>query len=59
MANGDYTEKLTLVGYAQFDNLEIAIAIVVPNTGKGEHINAKIGERIMNAYFELGKANLL
>ncbi|MDR4889565.1 penicillin-binding protein 2 [Fredinandcohnia sp. QZ13] len=59
VANGDYTENLTLVGYAPSDNPEIAIAIVVPHTGKGEHINAKIGERIMDAYFELGKAHSL
>ncbi|GAA0414437.1 penicillin-binding protein 2 [Agaribacter marinus] len=51
--NGNYTENLTLIGYAPFDHPEVAFAIVVPHTGKGEHVNNKIGERIMDAYFEL------
>lgn len=55
--DGDYTENLTFVGYAPFDNPEIAFAIVVPHTGKGEHVNIKIGERIMDAYFEIEQSN--
>lgn len=51
--DGNYTENLTLIGYAPMENPEIALAIVVPHTGKGEHINARIGERIMDAYFSL------
>ncbi|WP_106497137.1 peptidoglycan D,D-transpeptidase FtsI family protein [Lentibacillus sp. Marseille-P4043] len=52
-ADGDYTENLTLVGYAPYDDPEVAFAIVVPNTGVGEHINNKIGERIFDSYFDL------
>ncbi|MBT2214472.1 penicillin-binding protein 2 [Virgibacillus dakarensis] len=49
------TENLSLVGYAPFDDPEIAMAIIVPNTGvdKGDHVNNKIGERIMDTYFDL------
>lgn len=51
--NGDYTENLSLIGYAPKDNPEVAFAVVVPHTGKAEHVNLKIGERIMDAYFDL------
>ncbi|WP_010095062.1 peptidoglycan D,D-transpeptidase FtsI family protein [Ornithinibacillus scapharcae] len=53
VVNGEYTENLTLIGYAPMENPEIAMAIVVPHTGEGEHVNARIGERIMDAYFTL------
>lgn len=50
-----HTENNSLVGYAPFDDPEISMAIMVPNTGidKGDHANNKIGERIMDAYFDL------
>ncbi|MFS0674345.1 peptidoglycan D,D-transpeptidase FtsI family protein [Ornithinibacillus sp. 179-J 7C1 HS] len=53
VSDGDYTENLTLISYAPMENPEVALAIVVPHTGKGEHVSAKIGERIMDVYFEL------
>lgn len=53
IADGDYTENLTLIGYAPMDNPEIAFAVVVPHTGVAEEINLKIGERIMDAYFDM------
>src|SRR5699024_1766551 len=38
------TENLTLVGYAPYDDPEVAFAVVVPDTTKqGEHINTHIG----------------
>lgn len=48
------TENLALVGYAPFEDPEIAFAIIVPNTGnvRGQYpINHKIGTRLMDAYF--------
>lgn len=50
------TENLTLVGYAPFDDPEVAFAVVVPNTGitKTQYpINLKIGEGILDTYFAL------
>src|SRR5699024_11397820 len=50
------TENLTLVGYAPFDEPEVAFAVVVPNTGNvsGQHaINNLIGEKIVDDYIDL------
>lgn len=53
------TENLTLVGYAPFDEPEVAFAVVVPNTGQvnggSQSINNVIGEGILDAYFDLKK----
>lgn len=52
------TENLTLVGYAPFDDPEVAFAVVVPNLGKvrGQYtINHAIGTGILDTYFELKK----
>lgn len=52
------TENLTLVGYAPYDDPEVAFAVVVPNTGQvsNQHpINNLIGEGILDAYFDLKK----
>ncbi|WP_164668599.1 peptidoglycan D,D-transpeptidase FtsI family protein [Virgibacillus doumboii] len=52
------TQNLTLVGYAPYDNPEVAFAVVVPHTGivNGQHpINHKIGQGILDTYFELKK----
>ncbi|WP_010531003.1 peptidoglycan D,D-transpeptidase FtsI family protein [Lentibacillus jeotgali] len=55
--NGEQTptENLTLIGYAPYDNPEVAFALIVPRVGKGnEHpINHKIGQGILDAYFEV------
>nr|WP_227994970.1 penicillin-binding protein 2 [Oceanobacillus sp. CFH 90083] len=47
--------NLTLVGYAPFDEPEVAFAVVVPNVGisEGNQINLRIGERILDTYFEI------
>ncbi|ASK63181.1 penicillin-binding protein [Virgibacillus phasianinus] len=45
--------NLALVGYAPYENPEVAFAIVVPNTGGEYHINDYIGERILDTYFDL------
>ncbi|MBP1968678.1 cell division protein FtsI/penicillin-binding protein 2 [Virgibacillus natechei] len=53
---GDFdqsTENLSLVGYAPFDEPEVAFAVVVPHTGEASGINHYIGEGIMDAYFDL------
>lgn len=49
------TENLSLVGYAPYDEPEIAFAIIAPDTGKGNSykINHMIGSRILDAYFDL------
>lgn len=51
------TENRSLVGYAPFDNPEIAFAIIVPNLGpnvSGQYpVNNVIGERILDTYFEM------
>jgi len=49
------TENLALVGYAPFDDPEIAFAVIVPHLGKvrGQYpINHRIGTRIMDTYFD-------
>lgn len=47
--------NLTLVGYAPYDDPEVAFAVVVPSIGigKGEGVNLKIGERLLDTYFDL------
>jgi penicillin-binding protein A len=50
------TENRTLVGYAPFEEPEVAFAIVVPSLGivSNQHsINNIIGERILDTYFEM------
>lgn len=55
------TENLTLIGYAPYDDPEVAFAVVVPDTGIISYphyqyqINKKIGRRILDAYFEIKK----
>ncbi len=59
-ANGEIrkvadVENLALVGYAPYDDPEIAFAVIVPQLGKntGNQINHKIGRGLMDTYFEL------
>ncbi|MFC7370372.1 peptidoglycan D,D-transpeptidase FtsI family protein [Fictibacillus iocasae] len=47
----------TLVGYAPYDNPEVAFAVVVPNI-REDFTNNEIGEGILDAYFELKKESL-
>lgn len=51
------TENLSLVGYAPYDDPEVAFAVVVPNLAKNRPaitpINHAIGTGIMDAYFEM------
>ncbi|MCP3030324.1 penicillin-binding protein 2 [Halobacillus sp. A1] len=51
------TLNLTLVGYAPYDDPEVAFSVMAPNTGENANtsINGDIGRRIMDAYFELKK----
>ncbi|MFB1050347.1 peptidoglycan D,D-transpeptidase FtsI family protein [Paraliobacillus sp. JSM ZJ581] len=52
----EQTYNLTLVGYAPYDEPEIAFSIVVPRAGTGNDQNGihhNIGNRIINKYFEL------
>jgi penicillin-binding protein A len=53
--------NLSLVGYAPSDNPEIAMAVLVPWAfqGNSDHkANLKIGERVMDAYFDLKKQRM-
>ncbi|WP_347549596.1 penicillin-binding protein 2 [Pseudalkalibacillus hwajinpoensis] len=47
--------NLTLVGYAPFDNPEVAFSVVIPevNDSSSGYVNKKIGGRILDAYFDL------
>lgn len=51
------TENFTLVGYAPFDDPEVAFAVVIPNLGakvSNQHpISRLIGKRVLDAYFEM------
>jgi cell division protein FtsI/penicillin-binding protein 2 len=49
------TYNLTLVGYAPYNDPEVAFAVVVPwaTQGDSDGINNRIGRRILDAYFEL------
>jgi len=52
------TENRSLIGYAPYDEPEIAFAVIVPYLGKpaSQHpINHKIGRGIMDTYFQLKK----
>ncbi|MYL42966.1 peptidoglycan D,D-transpeptidase FtsI family protein [Virgibacillus salexigens] len=52
------TENLSLVGYAPYDDPEMAFAIIVPHTGIVDNkypINHRIGQGILDAYFETYK----
>ncbi|GAB4073441.1 penicillin-binding protein 2 [Barrientosiimonas marina] len=54
--NGDRkkTDNTALVGYAPYDDPEVAFALIVPHVGKNDDsdINLKIGDGILDAYFE-------
>lgn len=51
------TENLTLVGYAPYDDPEIAFSVIVPNmpASSGSHINYQVGAGILDAYFDKNK----
>ncbi|GGM31485.1 hypothetical protein GCM10011351_17040 [Paraliobacillus quinghaiensis] len=51
-----YTYNLALVGYAPYDEPEVAFAIMIPRAGTGNDQNGihhAIGNRIINKYFQL------
>ena len=49
------TYNLTLVGYAPYDNPEVAFSVVVPWVSDKSGINGYIGRDIMDAYYDLKK----
>ncbi|WP_449536987.1 peptidoglycan D,D-transpeptidase FtsI family protein [Ferdinandcohnia sp. Marseille-Q9671] len=54
--NGIEAVNSTLVGYAPFDNPEVAFAVVIPYAYYGNtshNMNLKVGEAILDKYFEL------
>jgi penicillin-binding protein A len=53
------TFNLTLVGYAPYDNPEVAFSIVVPYVKSDKHpINKLIGQDIIKAYYDLKEQQL-
>src|SRR5699024_4765474 len=48
------TKNLSLVGYAPYDDPEIAFALIVPNLDEDSEskINHRIGRKVMDLYFE-------
>jgi cell division protein FtsI/penicillin-binding protein 2 len=50
------TTNSTFVGYAPYDNPEVAIAVVVPGSEKG-HVNLEIAGKVFKAYFEMTEGN--
>ena len=53
------TENLSLVGYAPYDDPEVAFAVIVPNltNTRGVSINHNIGTGILDLYFDMQKNN--
>ena len=51
------TENLSLVGYAPYDDPEVAFAVIVPHLSKsrGDGINHKIGTGLLDMYFDQKK----
>ncbi|WP_019377957.1 peptidoglycan D,D-transpeptidase FtsI family protein [Virgibacillus halodenitrificans] len=50
------TENHSLIGYAPFDDPEVAFAVIAPNSGKVKSLHPLsklIGQRIMDTYFDL------
>ncbi|WP_377888482.1 peptidoglycan D,D-transpeptidase FtsI family protein [Alkalihalobacillus sp. R86527] len=47
--------NLTLVGFAPYNNPEVAFSVVIPevNDSSSGYVNKKIGGRVLDAYFEL------
>lgn len=46
--------NLTFVGYAPYDNPEIALSVVLPwSTTDKTHVNLEIADEVFKAYFEL------
>jgi penicillin-binding protein A len=45
----------TFIGYAPYDNPQIAISVVVPYTNSETHANLTIADRVFDAYFKLQK----
>nr|WP_239541166.1 penicillin-binding protein 2 [Pullulanibacillus pueri] len=44
--------NLALVGYAPYDDPQVAVALMCPNIKGEEHINIEIGQEIFKTYFE-------
>nr|WP_304609741.1 penicillin-binding protein 2 [Piscibacillus salipiscarius] len=58
VAGKEVTYNLSLIGYAPYDNPEVAFATIIPDVGQdySDHegnINLKIGRRLLDAYFDL------
>ncbi len=56
--HGEIRYNLTLVGYAPFDNPEVAFSVVVPWVDDGYPVNKYIGQRILHAYFQSKEGKL-
>lgn len=54
--NGTKVTNTTFIGYAPFDNPEIAIAVVIPYLPSSDYgtMNIQVSRQIFDAYFEVG-----
>ncbi|WP_347551203.1 penicillin-binding protein 2 [Pseudalkalibacillus hwajinpoensis] len=50
---GDGQYNLSLVGYAPYNNPEVAFAVIVPGVEKEGSINKHIGRDLLDAYFQM------
>ncbi len=53
-SKGNLPTHALFVGYAPFENPQIAVAVIVHNGGEGSETAAPIAADVMKAYFELG-----
>jgi penicillin-binding protein 2 len=53
-SKGNLPTHALFVGYAPFENPQIAVAVIVHNGGEGSETAAPIAADLMKAYFELG-----
>lgn len=53
------TNNLSLVGFAPYDDPEVAFAVIVPNlsSSRGDSINHKIGTGLLDLYFDMKEDN--
>src|SRR5690625_1360411 len=53
------TNKLSLVGFAPYDDPEVAFPVIVPNlnSSRGDYINQKIGTGLLDLYFDMKEDN--
>lgn len=49
------TSNVALVGYAPYDDPEVAFAVIIPHMTNGNQLNLRIGAGVLDTYFDLKK----